>query len=472
MKSASSFQEVKIGLEVHVQLNKLETKMFCGCSTDYHDAPPNSHTCPVCLALPGSLPVINQRAVEYALKVALALNCTIPGHTQFYRKNYYYPDLPKNFQISQYDYPLGVKGYLDIEGENGTSRVRITRVHMEEDPGRLVHEGAIDTSKYTLVDLNRSGMALLEVVTEPDLKSPKEARRFLDKLRNILEYLEVFDGDKEGAMRVDANISLAGGNRAEIKNISSHKGAEKALLYEIVRQRNLLRRGKKIAQETRHYDEAREITIALRTKEEAEDYRYFPEPDLPPLQVADWTSRIELPELPDAKKARFKKQYKIQEEHAKALTGELALANFYENVAKKTSPVLAATWICDILKGELNYRNQKIQAVKPSQIIELLELIAQDKITDEAAVKVIRTMLDHGGNPREIVKQQNLLKIEDDTIEKATTEAIAENPQAVKDYQQGKKEALNYLVGQVMKKTRGRSDPKKVREIILKKIEP
>ncbi|MFZ2412314.1 MAG: Asp-tRNA(Asn)/Glu-tRNA(Gln) amidotransferase subunit GatB, partial [Candidatus Methanoperedens sp.] len=270
---------VKIGLEVHVQLNKLKTKVFCGCATDYHNDPPNSHVCPVCLGLPGALPVINKKAVEAAIKVGLALNCKIEEHTQFYRKNYYYPDLPKGFQITQYDFPISSGGYVMIEGEDGEHRVGITRAHMEEDPGRLVHEGTIDKSKYTLIDYNRSGMALLEVVSEPDMRSPKEARRYLDKLRNILEYLDVFDGNLEGALRVDANISIMGGQRAEIKNISSHKGAERALLYEIVRQKNVLRRGGVVVLETRHFDEAREITLSMRSKEEAHDYRYFPEPD-------------------------------------------------------------------------------------------------------------------------------------------------------------------------------------------------
>ncbi|HID27339.1 MAG TPA: Asp-tRNA(Asn)/Glu-tRNA(Gln) amidotransferase subunit GatB, partial [Methanosarcinales archaeon] len=404
---------VIIGLEVHVQLNTLDSKMFCCCSTKYHKDEPNTHTCPVCLGLPGSLPVINKKALQYAIKVGVALNCEIQEYTQFYRKNYLYPDLPKNFQISQYDYPIAVNGKVILENENGERVVRIKRVHMEEDPGRLVHEGgSIERSKYTLIDYNRSGMPLLEVVTEPDLRSPKEARNFLNKLRNILEYLEVFDSNLEGALRVDANISLAGGARAEIKNISSYKGAEKALLFEVVRQKNLLRRGRKVVQETRHYDDVRGITVSLRTKEEEQDYRYFPEPDLVPLKIKEWTPAIRatLPELPDAKRERFIEQYGIKKEHAKILTSEIKIANFYEEVAKSMDPILSATWIADVLKGELNYRDLSIDAFSPKNMVIILKLLKDDKITERNAVEVIRTLLDENGTPEEIVKKKGLLK--------------------------------------------------------------
>jgi aspartyl-tRNA(Asn)/glutamyl-tRNA(Gln) amidotransferase subunit B len=463
---------VKIGLEVHVQLNKLKTKVFCGCTTDYHNDPPNSHVCPVCLGLPGSLPVINKKAVEAAIKVGLALNCKIEEHTQFYRKNYYYPDLPKGFQITQYDFPISSQGYIMIEGEDGEHKIRITRAHMEEDPGRLVHEGTIDKSKYTLIDYNRSGMALLEVVSEPDLRSPKEARRYLDKLRNILEYLDVFDGNLEGALRVDANISIMGGQRAEIKNISSHKGAERALLYEIVRQKNVLRRGGVVVQETRHFDEAREITLSMRTKEEAHDYRYFPEPDLVPLKISGWAPAIKetLPELPDARRLRFVEQYGITDDHAKALTSELKLAIFYENVAKKADSKMAAVWIVDVLKGELNYRDLTIDAFKKEDILKIIELLAGKKITEDGAVDIIRTILDKGGSPEEIVKEKGLLKVEGDIVETAALEAIKENPQAVADFKAGKGKALNSLVGAVMKKTKGRADARAAREILVRKL--
>jgi aspartyl-tRNA(Asn)/glutamyl-tRNA(Gln) amidotransferase subunit B len=463
---------VKIGLEVHVQLNKLKTKVFCGCSTDYHNDPPNSHVCPVCLGLPGAMPVINRKAVEAAIKVGLALSCTIEEHTQFYRKNYYYPDLPKGFQITQYDFPISSSGYVMIEGEDGEHRVRITRAHMEEDPGRLVHEGTIDRSKYTLIDYNRSGMALLEIVSEPDIRSPKEARRYLDKLRNILEYLDVFDGDLEGALRVDANISIMGGQRAEIKNISSHKGAERALLYEIVRQKNVLRRGGIVVQETRHFDEAREITLSMRTKEEAHDYRYFPEPDLVPLKISGWGPAIKetLPELPDARRSRFVEQYGITDDHARALTSELKLAVFYEDVANKCEPRMAAVWVCDVLKGELNYRDLTIDAFRKDHMVSILELLVDKKVTEDGAIDIIRTLLDEGGAPEEIIREKGLVIVESDIVEKAAIEAIKENSQAVADYRGGKEKALNSLVGAVMKKTRGGADARKVREVLLAKL--
>ena len=464
---------VMIGLEIHVQLNRLNTKIFCGCPLDYHEDGANTHTCPVCLGLPGSLPVINRKAVEYSIKVGLALNCSIEEHTQFYRKNYYYPDLPKGFQITQYDYPIASSGYINIEGEDGEARIRINRAHMEEDPGRLVHEGgSIERSKHTLIDYNRSGVALLEIVTEPDIRSPKEARRFLDKLRSILGYLDVVDTTLEGSMRVDANISLAGGSRSEVKNISSHKGAERALLFEIVRQKNLLRRGGKVVQETRHFDEARGVTVSLRTKEEAHDYRYFPEADLVPLKVADWAPKIAgtLPELPDARRQRFVSEYGITDDHAKSLTSEKQVADFYEQVAAEVDPKLAAVWIADVLKGELNYRDLGIDAFTSADMVQLVKLLAADKITEQSGVGVIRTILDEGGTPDEVVAAQGLLKVGSDLVTVAVEEVISEQPDAVADYQNGKQEAINFLTGQVMKKTKGRADAREVRSMIMQRI--
>ena len=463
---------VRIGLEVHVQLNKLNTKLFCGCSTNYHDSEPNTHVCPVCLGLPGSLPVINKRAVEFAIKIGLALNCNIVEQTQFHRKNYYYPDLPKGFQTTQYDYPIASQGRIVIEGEDGERIIRITRAHMEEDPGRLQHMGSIDKSKGTLINYNRSGMTLIEIVSEPDMRSPKEARRYLDKLRSILDYLDVFNGDLEGAMRVDANVSVFYGDRVEVKNISSFKGAERALLYEIMRQKNQVRRGGKITMETRHFDEARGVTLSMRTKEDEHDYRYFPEPDLVPLRVADWVPGVQktLPELPDAKKDRFIREYGIADMHAKALTSDKFIANYYEAVAHEINPKIAAVWVADILKGELNYRDISVDAFKVEDIVEIIILVTENKITERSGVEIIRTILDNGGTPAAIVKEKGLIKVEDDIVTKAVTEALDENPEALQDYLGGKEKSLNFLVGQVMKKTAGRSDAKTTREMIIERI--
>ncbi|MCQ6962334.1 Asp-tRNA(Asn)/Glu-tRNA(Gln) amidotransferase subunit GatB [Methanolobus chelungpuianus] len=463
---------VKIGLEVHVQLNRLNTKLFCGCSTDYHNDEPNTHVCPVCLGLPGSLPVINERAVEFAIKIGLALNCEIVGQTQFHRKNYYYPDLPKGFQTTQYDYPIASRGKIVIEGEDGERIIRVTRAHMEEDPGRLQHIGTIEKSKGTLINYNRSGMTLIEIVSEPDMRSPKEARRYLDKLRSILDYLDVFNGDLEGAMRVDANVSVFNGERVEVKNISSFKGAERALLYEIMRQKNHVRRGGKIVLETRHFDEARGVTISMRTKEEEHDYRYFPEPDLVPMRVADRVPGIlkALPELPDAKRERFISQYGIADMHARALTTEIRVANFYEEVASQVDPKTAAVWVADILKGELNYRDIGIDAFTVEDIVTVIGLVKEDKITEQSGVQIIRTVLDEGGRPQDIVVSKGLLKVEDDIVAKAVEEAVAESPEAVADYLAGKEKSLNFIVGKVMQKTKGRADAREARERVLARI--
>ena len=473
--SARTEDGVIIGLEIHVQLNKLHSKLFCSCGLDYHNAPPNTHTCPVCLGLPGSLPVLNRSAVKSAIKVALAMNCEILPQTQFYRKNYYYPDLPKGFQVTQYDYPISVNGYLAIEGDegHGVSRIRINRVHMEEDPGRLVHEGTIDRSKFTLVDYNRAGVPLLEIVTEPDLRSPKEARRFLNKLRNILEYLDVFDGDLDGAIRVDANISLAGGERAEVKNISSYKGAERALSFEIVRQRNVLRRGEVVVQETRHFDELRGVTVSMRTKETEHDYRYFPEPDLVPMRIMDWVPAIRetLPELPEAQRTRFLKDYDITGNHATSLTLDPKLAQFFEDVSAAIDPKLSASWIVDVLKGELNYRDLEIGAFKTADMIEILKLFSDDVVTEKGAITVIRTILDEGGTPGGVVSEKELAKVKEDVVTSAVGEVLSECTDAIADYRRGEAKALNYLVGQVMKKTRGRADPQDARTGLLEKLD-
>jgi aspartyl-tRNA(Asn)/glutamyl-tRNA(Gln) amidotransferase subunit B len=470
----SDLSGVIIGLEIHCQLNKLNSKLFCGCSTRQQGLEPNVMTCPVCLGLPGALPVINKKAVEYAIMVGLALNCEIADRTQFYRKNYYYPDLPRGFQITQYDYPIAAEGIMTVDTDGEERTVRIRRVHMEEDPGRLVHQGSIETSKFVLVDYNRSGMPLIEVVTEPDLRSPKEARRFINKLRNILEYLDVFDGSLEGALRVDANVSLKGGARVEIKNISSYKGVERALLFEISRQMNMKRRGVKVVQETRHYDDERNCTVTLRTKEQAEEYRYYPEPDLVPLSIKGWEPRMRagLPELPDAKRERFKARYGVSDNHARVMTSEIRVANYYERVAGECDPRLAATWVADYLKGELNYRDMDIKdAFPPEKMIHILEQLSTGVITDRGAVEVIRTLLDAGGNPKDIILARNLAKVEADITKVAVAQVLEENEVAIRDLKAGKAQAFNFLVGKVMEKTSGRADPAEVNLLLRELLE-
>ena len=468
--------DIIIGLEIHCQLNT-RSKLFCGCSTDFREDEPNTHTCPVCLGLPGSMPVLNKRAIEYAMRVGKALNCSILEECDFSRKNYFYPDLDKAYQITQYDLPLAEWGKLLIEGEDGEKEIRITRIHLEEDPGRSVHMGTTDRGKYTLVDYNRAGVPLIEIVTEPDLRSPKEARRFLNKLRATLEYLTVFDSEKEGSLRVDANISIKGSNRVEVKNISSYKGVEKALNFEITRQRNVIRRGQTVDRETRHFVEARGVTTSSRSKEEENDYRYFPEPDLVPLRVRDWIDNISLPELPDARRARFMAQYGCSLEHARTLTGGLKLAEFYEAVAE-TDPGLAATWTADYLLGELNYRDFTIDAMPVGHFKVLINLVKSDSITDKSAVEILRTILDQvkEGRPPEqpstIVSRLGLAKTAGDEVVRMVREVISENEQPVADYHAGKAAALNFLVGQVMKKCRGRADPGRLNLLLREELGP
>jgi aspartyl-tRNA(Asn)/glutamyl-tRNA(Gln) amidotransferase subunit B len=473
--------QVIVGLEVHCQLDTL-SKLFCGCSTDYRSDGPNTHVCPICLGLPGAMPALNKKAIEYAMKVAKALNCEIIDEAEFSRKNYFYPDLDKAYQITQYDKPLALGGYLEIESdEGGEKKVRLTRIHVEEDPGRLVHMGNAERGKYSLVDYNRAGIPLIEIVSEPDMRSPKEARKFLNKLRATLEYLSVFDSEKEGSLRVDANISIKGNERVEVKNITSYKGVEKALTFEVTRQKNLIRRSQKIDRETRHYLEARGVTQSARSKEQEHDYRYFPEPDLRPLRVKSWIDGIVLPELPDARRERFIAQYGCSLNHARTLTGELKMANFFEQVVSKDPKglsTLAATWIADTLIGELNYRDMSLDKVEPAAMTGLVRLVQAGTITDKSGVDVLRVMLDQrlNGEPSEtadaIVKRLSLARTTGDTgaITAAIEDAITENPKALEDYRAGKAGALNFLVGQVMKKTRGKADPAELNRMLAEAL--
>jgi aspartyl-tRNA(Asn)/glutamyl-tRNA(Gln) amidotransferase subunit B len=476
---------VVIGLEVHVQL-ETDTKIFCGCSTTAVEGEePNSRTCPVCLGLPGALPVVNEAAVESAVRVGKALDAEIAPETRFHRKNYFYPDLPKNFQISQYDAPICRDGRLEVTVEGDRREVAIRRAHLEEDPGSIVHEGGnIDTAAYTLVDYNRAGTPLMEIVTEPDFRAPAETRAFLAKLEEVLEYLGVFDGGRDGSLRVDANVSLvpesevaadgsvdeavlADANRTEVKNISSHRGAEQALAYEVTRQRNAVQRGRVVEQETRHWDESRGITVSMRAKEEERDYRYFGEADLPPLRVADWRDRLSIPELPDARRERFRDEYGLDREAASKLTSTKAVADLYEQVAGEFDPDLAATWVADVLLGELNYRDMAVADVEDrlDEFVRLVELVDSGEITRKNAEEtVLRAMLDEGVDPGTVIDREGLGTADEDEVAVAVREAVADNPGAVADYHAGEDGALNYLVGQVMGATGGTADPGTVNE--------
>ncbi|UPM41966.1 Asp-tRNA(Asn)/Glu-tRNA(Gln) amidotransferase subunit GatB [Halocatena salina] len=476
-----------MGLEVHVQL-ETETKIFCGCSTDSADADPNTHTCPVCLGLPGALPVVNEQAVEMAVKIGKALDANIPEETRFHRKNYYYPDLPKNFQITQYDNPICQDGSLELSVSGSRRVIGIERAHLEEDPGSLKHEGgSIERAEYTKVDYNRAGMPLMEIVTRPDFRSPEEVRAFLAKLEEVLEYLGVFDAERDGSLRVDANISLVAtseiddgtideetltaANRTEVKNISSHKGAEKALAYEITRQRNAIKRGRAVEQETRHWDEDRGVTVSMRSKEAQKDYRYFREADIPPLRVASWKNEIEIPELPDARRERFRTEYGVGEETASKLTSTKRIADFYEALADTFDPEFVATWVADLLLGELNYRDMTLSSVDREAFVQLLELVWTDEITEKNAEEVVlRTMLDENLTPDEIVEREGLGKTDDDAVASAVESAIENNPEAVADYHAGEDGALNYLVGQVMAATGGSADPQTVNELLREEL--
>ena len=480
-----------IGLEVHVQL-ETDTKIFCGCSTDTADAEPNTHTCPVCLGLPGALPVLNEGAVEAAVKLGKAIDADIPERTRFHRKNYFYPDLPKGFQITQYDAPICADGHLEIAHEGERREIGIERAHLEEDPGSLQHEGGhIDTADYTLVDYNRAGIPLMEIVTEPDFRSPGEVRAFLAKLEEVLEYLGIYDSQRDGSLRIDANISLVeaaalegegpvdeevltSANRTEVKNISSHKGAETALAYEITRQRNAIERGREVTQETRHWDETRGITVSMRSKEAEKEYRYFREADIPPLEVRDWKEQIPIPELPEARRDRFQTEYGLDAEAADKLTSTKQVADFFEDVADRFDPALAATWVADDLLGELNYRDMAITDVEDrlDEFARLVEMVAADEITEKNAREVVlRAMLDEGMDPEAVVDREGLGKQSGDVVAEAVAGAIEANPEAVEDYHAGEDGALNFLVGQVMQETGGSADPGEVNQLLRERLE-
>lgn len=464
--------KVLIGIEIHVHL-LTKAKLFCSCSTDYEGKEPNNLVCPICLGFPGSKPKVNKKAIDFGILAAKALNCKINPEIFFSRKSYFYPDMPKNFQISQYEIPLAVGGYLEILGK----KIRIRRIHLEEDPARLVHVGGdITSATHVLADYNRAGIPLLEIVTEPDFTSTKEVREFLSKLSSILEHLEIFDPSKEAGLRVDANISLEGGERAEIKNITGFANVEKALNYEIIRQKNLRRIGKKVERETRHFDAETRSTHTLRKKEFEEDYGYIFEPDLTKIEISQsWIKSLKMPELPDKRVERFVKRFKIPKHQASVIVHtDKALADFFETCAKiyRNYKQLAKWVVTDLLKC-LNWNKITIREskVKAKGLVELLKLIDKGEITERLAKEIIKEYVPTGKSPKQIVKERGLILIKDwNELEKITSEVIKENKKAVEDLKAGNKRALEFLVGQVLKKTEKKADPKIVRKIIEKLI--
>ncbi len=473
---STSKYETVIGLEVHVELHT-KTKIFCGCSTEF-GAPPNSHTCPVCLGHPGVLPVLNRQAVDYAMKAAMALNCEIGDVSKFDRKNYFYPDSPKAYQISQFDQPIGENGYIDIEVDGVTKRIGITRLHLEEDAGKLTH---VDGGYASLVDFNRVGTPLVEIVSEPDLSSPEEARAYLEKLRAIMQYCDVSDVKmEEGSMRCDANISLRPqgqkefGIRAELKNMNSFRGVLRGLEYEQYRQAEILDDGGQVVQETRRWDEAQGKTFSMRGKEEAHDYRYFPDPDLVKIHIdQEWKDRIRasIPELPDARKARYASEYGLPEYDAGVITSSKPIADLFESSLAYTSDAKAVSnWIMGDLLGYLNSNGLELAEVKLSGqgLGEMITLIEKGTISSKIAKTVFKEMLQSGKQPQQIVEEQGLVQISDEgAILAIVKEVVANNPASVQDYKAGKDKAIGFLVGQVMKQSKGKANPGLVNKLLV-----
>lgn len=468
--------EPVIGLEVHAQL-KTKTKIFCGCATEFGKSP-NANTCPVCTGMPGVLPVLNRQVVTFAIKAALATNCKINQESRFDRKNYFYPDLPKGYQISQFALPIAEHGYLEIETkETGQKRIGITRIHMEEDAGKLIHDAARSRS---MVDLNRTGVPLIEIVSEPDLRTPEEAGAYLRKLHAILKYIDVCDGNmEEGSFRCDANISLRPtgqkkfGIRAELKNLNSFKHVEKAIAYEIERQTYILEEGRPIIQETRLWDPSRNKTSAMRGKEDAHDYRYFPDPDLVPLIVDDqWIQDIEkdLPELPDEKQARFMAAYQLSDKDARVLTSSIELADFFEaTAAPLKDKKQAANWVMTTFLGMLNSKDIRISdsPVTATAFSRLLQMIEENKINAGAAKTVFEEMVNTAQAPEDIVIAKGLEQVSDSSeLETLVQSVITENPDEVTAYKNGKTRLFSFFMGQIMKKTRGKANPEIVTNLL------
>ena len=474
--------EAVVGLEVHVQLSTA-TKIFCGCPTGF-GAPPNTNVCPVCLGLPGALPVLNRAAVELAIKGALALNCRIRPHSRFARKNYFYPDLPKGYQISQYDEPFSEWGYVDIAVDGVPKRIRVTRVHMEDDAGKSIHEGFKDSSRYSYVDLNRSGTPLIEIVSEPDMRSSDEAYAYLAAVKQALQFIEVSSCDMEkGHLRCDANVSvrLKGeeklGTKAEVKNLNSFRFLKQALDYEIARQVALIESGGRVVQETRLYDPDLGETAGMRSKEEAHDYRYFPEPDLVPLRIgAEWLASIQaaMPELPARKRARFLEEYGLSEYDADVLTASRATAEYFETVAHVSgNPKMAANWVMGELMAMLKAEGREVgeSPVSAEHLGELVKLIGGNQLSGKLAKEIFPKMFSSGEAPGAILEREGLKQISDSgALEKVIAEVIAANHKQVEQYRGGKSTVINFLVGQAMKATRGQANVALVTELLKQKL--
>ncbi|MEW6001805.1 MAG: Asp-tRNA(Asn)/Glu-tRNA(Gln) amidotransferase subunit GatB [Nitrospirota bacterium] len=471
--------EAVIGLEVHAQM-LTDTKIFCGCSTKF-GAEPDTQTCPICIGIPGVLPVLNKRALEFTIKTGLAMNCKISSYSRFARKNYFYPDLPKGYQISQYELPICERGYVEIVVDGNSKLIGITRIHMEEDAGKNIHE---DAGNYSFVDLNRAGVPLMEIVSEPDIRSPREAAEYMKKLRSLLRYLEVCDGNMEqGSLRCDANVSVRPlgqkefGVKTEIKNINSFRFVEKSLDYEIRRQIKVLDEGGKVLQETRLWNAERGITESMRTKEKAHDYRYFPEPDLVPIMVKQkWIDEIgrSLPEMPDIKRKRFISQYGLPEYDADLLTSEKSVADWYEEAVKLGGqPKAISNWMMGDLMRLLNEEDKTIEEcpLKPRQLVDMLRLIEDGTISGKIAKTVFEEMYRTGKDAESIVKEKGLIQITDvAAIEKIIDDIISKNPKEVARYKGGEGKLLGFFVGHVMKLTRGKANPQIVNELLKKKL--
>jgi aspartyl-tRNA(Asn)/glutamyl-tRNA(Gln) amidotransferase subunit B len=471
-----------MGLEVHAHL-LTDSKIFCGCSTKF-GGEPNSHTCPTCMGLPGALPVLNKRVVDFAIKLGLALNCRINRKSIFARKNYYYPDLPKGYQISQYEEPICEDGYLDIFPGDGRKRIRVKRVHMEEDAGKLVHEGAIEASSYSLVDYNRSSVPLLEIVSEPDIATPEEAVQYLKALRDILVYLDVCDGNmEEGSFRCDANVSVKKksdtelGTRAEMKNLNSFRYIERSLSYEIKRQIEVLERGGEVVQETRLFNVDEGITYSMRGKEEAHDYRYFKEPDLLPLTIDDsWIEEVRkgLPELPAARMERFMSDYTLPRYDAEILVSDRALADYFEETLKHfNEPKTVSNWVMTELLRELKTGNvsPKDAPLTPAHLAELLSLIKDETISIKIGKEIFPELYERGLSPRQLVREKGMVQISDEGALVATIDAILDKfPKELGEFRAGKEKLLGFFVGQAMRETKGKANPKLLNDLLIRRL--